>query len=149
MNWLTKMVAAKTASRRLAWLVPHSAMLAVMVVALCGCASMEILSYRTIGTVTISVEAARSTWNQYVKDGHATPDQMIQAQDVYTKYQSAMLVLSDIVTAAKAVNPSTDSGQATPVWQAAIDAVSASAADFVALIGQFTQPTATPQKVGK
>ena len=97
-----------------------------------GCKTKEQAAYVGVQSVVTSVDIARGVANDMHRAGKMTDAQFEQARAAYIKYQAAVRVLRDVVIAAKE-NPD------APGIDIASKAVSASAADVVALVEQFTK----------
>lgn len=100
-----------------------------------GCKTPEQGAYRTIGTVSVSVDAAMNGWGDYVRAGKATPEQEAKVKAGYVKYQSAMRV-AKITVASYRAQPDGASR-----LNAAVDALAASGSEIVTLVQLFTKGT--------
>lgn len=100
-----------------------------------GCKTPEQGAYRTIGTVSVSVDAAMNGWGDYVRAGKATPEQEIKVKAGYVKYQTAMRVAKITVASYKA-----QPDGATRL-NSAVDALSAAGSEIVTLVQLFTKGT--------
>ncbi|MGD0650953.1 MAG: hypothetical protein ABSA97_07415 [Verrucomicrobiia bacterium] len=100
---------------------------------LTGCASIQKASYNTIGTVVVSVETARESFVAYENQCLCvTQAQHDKVETVYRQYQAAMKLAQDVE-----VSVTASGGQNQTALQTAINAVTASAADLIALIEQL------------
>lgn len=117
-------------------------LLAMLVIAFApGCANLEQSAYRTIGTTTATVKAAKGGWVDYVTQerlvrvGDSRYDlekQVEQVGKAYAQYQAAMRILRAAVIEYK-TKPETQ-----PALETALKAVENASADLVALIRSFT-----------
>lgn len=109
-----------------------------------GCASFETGAYRTISSITTTVEAARKGWVDYVTtqrvvlsarplEANKLEVQVGQVGDAYAKYQTSMRAAKAAVLAYKAAPV-----DQKPV-ETALNAVSAAGAEVVKLVNQFSQ----------
>ena len=108
-------------------------LLAILAAVAVGCASFQTNSYRTVGVITTSVEAARQAFVAYENTGAVTQKQHDQVQAVYVKYQLAMKVAADAFVAYNL----TKNQDALTV---ALNAAAASSADVIALVEAFLPP---------
>jgi hypothetical protein len=65
---------------------------------LVGCTTFEQNTYKTLGTVAITVDATMNGWGDYVRMGKATPEQEQSVRDAYGKYQIAMRLANTAIT---------------------------------------------------
>src|SRR5512138_380712 len=116
-----------------------------LVIFLIGCATFETGAFRTINSITVTVEAARKGWVDYVTTQRVVLEntpleamklerQVGQVGTAYTQYQTSMRAAKAAVLTYKAA----PTNQA-PV-EVALTAVSAASADLIKLINQFKQP---------
>lgn len=103
-------------------------------IGLTGCASLETDAYKVIGSIAVSTDGARKGWNDYVRAGHASVQQVKDVADAYDKYTSAMAVAESAVTSYK--TGATDK----TALQKALDAVIAASGDMIALVNKFNPP---------
>ncbi len=109
-------------------------LLIVGVAVFTGCASFQTTSYQTLGTISTTVEAARSGFVAYANSCQCvTSNQLAQVQSIYAEYQTAMAAAQSAEAAAIAANNAN-----SPAYQQAIAAVSASAAQIGTLIAEIT-----------
>lgn len=62
----------------------------ILLAALLGCATPEQGAYRTIGTITVSVDTSMNVWGDAVRAGRTSPDDQARVRAAYEHYQSAM-----------------------------------------------------------
>lgn len=105
-------------------------MLATLLAA--GCASIEVNTYRTAGTIANTVDAAMKAWGAWVANGQATAGQIATVKDAYGKYQASMAVLNDAVSAYYA-----SQGANQPALQVALGALQSSSDDLLNLLRAF------------
>lgn len=110
-------------------------LLAVLVTA---CSSWRATTYKSVGTVVITADAAMKSWAMYVASGEATEDQERVVRSAYSKYQRAMMVVLDV-----------GKTSTTLTNTAALDLVIASAtsaqADLIKAVKAFVPPTLQPK----
>lgn len=100
---------------------------------LCGCQTPERTAYRTLGSIAITVDTAVQSYYHYrdATPAHYNADLDAKIKEGYLHYQAAMKV-------AQKAQESFKTGILTEdVWEASLNAVSASAADIVSLIRSF------------
>lgn len=118
-------------------------------VCLVACATFESTSYKTISTITTTVEAARKGWVLYVTQqrtllaGNPAAAQKLETEVakvgvIYADYQTAMRAAQDAITAYRA-GKGTQNGVTLVV-----NALAAASGNLIALISQITSATTTP-----
>jgi len=100
---------------------------------LVGCANLETVAYKTIGTTAVTVDGAMKGWGDWVRAGKATPRDEVVVKSAYSKYQASISTLKQAVIAAK----SAPEGQAS--LETALQATEAAAGELVLLISTFTR----------
>lgn len=90
----------------------------------------DAVAYKTIATITTTVDSARQAWNSFVAAGHATVDEVNTVGQAYTKYQSAV-ALAQVATISYKTNPDSNS------LNAAITAVSDSSSALINVVNTF------------
>ncbi len=110
----------------------------LLLAALLGCATPEKGAYRTIGTITVSVDAAMNGWGDYVRTGQATAQDEARVKAVYEHYQAAMRLARVTVFTSK-----TQPEGATTLDNALATA-QASSGQLISLIQSLLQPKGTP-----
>jgi hypothetical protein len=60
-----------------------------------GCNSVNQSGYRAVGAAHVTVHAAMSAWNEYVKLKHPPASQELAVKAAFEKWQRAMLVVCD------------------------------------------------------
>lgn len=108
-------------------------LLALAMVALAGCKTPEQGAYRTIGTISVSVDAAMNGWGDYVRAGKATDTEQASVRAGYEKYQTTMRA-TKLVVASYQAQP-----DGAKRLDTALAAIEASGAEIITLIQQFTQ----------
>jgi hypothetical protein len=100
---------------------------------LLACANLETNAYRTIGTFTTGVEAARQAFVGYENECRCvTQSQHDQVQALYLKYQAAMKLAQDAVVIYKASTaPNADA------MNIALNAATTAATDIILAIEAF------------
>jgi hypothetical protein len=115
---------------------------AVIGLFLLGCVSPEQGAYRVIGSTATTVEAARQSWVAYVTQQRVilTGNELADLEEnvargsvIYGQYQQAMKTAKAAVVAYKSA-PADSSN-----LNNAMSAVSAAAADFIALVNQIAK----------
>lgn len=57
-----------------------------------GCQSLEQNAYRTVGSVTITVDAAMQVFGAHVRSGKSNAEEQAAVRALYAQYQASMLV---------------------------------------------------------
>ena len=129
--------------RQLKFILPVLAMACLV-----ACATFEGNAYKTISTISTTVEAARKSWVLYVTQqrtllaNNPVETQKLEVQVakvgvIYAEYQTAMRAANDVISAYRAGKDT--QGSVTLV----INALSSASGNIIALISQLT---ATPPK---
>lgn len=109
---------------------------AVMVL-LCGCKSgPEVVAYKTIGTIALSVNGAKHAYETYRAAGKVTVEQDLQVRSLYLKYQGAMKVAEDLQKSVK-----TNGDKA--LYDQIVASVNAVSSDFMAAVALYV-PSSKP-----
>lgn len=111
--------------------------LIVAFVFLMGCANLERNTFRTLGAVAITADAAMTSWGDWVRSGNATQGDETTVRKLYGQYQTSMRIAHAAVNAYH-LNP-----DATQLNKA-VDAASAIAQDLTEFIYGFVSPKKTP-----
>lgn len=94
----------------------------------------EKAAFRTVGTITTTVDAAMRAYGDEVKAAHVTAETQATVKGFYDKYYAAIQVAQSVVLSYKA-------GTATKsATQNALDAASAAAQPLLNLIQTFIPP---------
>lgn len=64
-----------------------------------GCASLEQNAYRTVGSVTITVDAAMQAFGAHVRSGASNAEEQAAVRALYERYQASMKVAKAAVMA--------------------------------------------------
>jgi len=62
-----------------------------------GCATTETNSYKIIGSIAVTVDAAMNGWGDYVRAGKASAEDELVVKGAYQQYQEAMRVAHSAV----------------------------------------------------
>ena len=73
--------------------------IALVLLALSACTSVERTAYRVYGSTAIAVDAAMNNWGLWVKNGKASVADEARVKAVYEKYQASQRVVQDLVKA--------------------------------------------------
>lgn len=106
----------------------------IALVWLTACANLERNTYRTLGSLAVTVDGAMNGWGDYVRNGHGNIAQHTAVKQAYGNYQGAMRVAQTAVTAYR-LNP--DERELSK----ALAVASASAGDLTRLIYSLINPT--------
>ena len=116
----------------------YFAVLSVVFAFAIGCATLEQSAFRSIGSVSVTVDAAMSGWGDWVRDGQATPQQEDMVRVLYGKYQASMRTANSALTAYRI-----SAGQNKAELNIALDVLDGSAADLMQLIRSFQKKAVT------
>lgn len=100
----------------------------------CETNNLEQTAYKTVGAVTITVDASMNAFGDYVRAGQATAEQQATVKTTYERYQQIMKSTHRAVIAYK-VAPE----DATQL-DAALRAFEIAGGELISLIRQFTTP---------
>ncbi len=100
---------------------------------LCGCATWQQSTGKSLVSVVITVDAAMKGWKVWVKEGLATPDDEARVKAAYQHYQSILDVTLQAYSAAVAIKDKQMAAQA-------VAALNNSSSNLVDLVRVFTQP---------
>jgi Mrp family chromosome partitioning ATPase len=106
----------------------------LLLAALLGCATPEQSAYRTIGTITVSVDGTMNGWGDFVRAGHAEPADEARVKAAYERYQSAMRLARIAVITSK----TQPDGAST--LQTALATTQAASGQLIGLIQTLLQP---------
>lgn len=112
-------------------------LLPLLFVLMTGCASLEQNAYRTVGSVTITVEAARAAFIDYVNTGKSNAEEQAGVRALYERYQASMRVMKSAVMKYR------ETGNEGTL-QGAMRGASDSASAFISAVNQFTKPNMPP-----
>lgn len=110
---------------------------------LTACASFEKNTYRTLGSVATTTEAARKSWVDYVTQQRALQPDPAKRQDLEIKVLKVGVIYSQYQTSMRAAQSAIAVYRSAPTNQApvltALGAVSAASGDLVALVNSVVQ----------
>lgn len=98
-----------------------------------GCVTPEKTAYRSLATISVTVDTSMKVWGTWVAQGKATPADEAVVRKSYSIYQSSMKVAQAAVVS---IN-SSPSGQSN--LNVALNAVADSASTLVQLVQTITQ----------
>lgn len=122
-------------------------MVLLAILTLSACANLEKNAYLTIGTTSVTVEAARSAFIDYANTGRVKQEAFDRVKAAYEKYQAAMAAAQKMVAAYKA-NPTPGPENLTAALQPASEAADA----LLALVQSYLDAPANAKlqaKIGK
>ena len=72
-------------------------LLAIGLMLLAACSSIERTTYRVYGTTAITAEISMRAWNEWVKAGKATIADEYKVKAAYDKYQASQRIVQDLI----------------------------------------------------
>jgi len=99
-----------------------------------GCSTTQTpqtIAYKTIASITTTVDTARQAWNSYATTGAATQSQIASVAKAYTTYQLSVMV-------AQAAENSFATNNDTNALNQTVMAVSQSSSALLGLINSFS-----------
>lgn len=109
--------------------------LLLLLVVVIGCSTLEVNSYKVIGSIVVSVDGAMNGWGDYVRSGKATLEQEAKVKGLFNQYQEVMKVTQKVVNTYK----STQGSNETELKKAML-LISSVSGDLILFINSLIKP---------